>query len=325
MAYKAKVVLDSVSYRYSKHRLTTFEITFPRIVLAEVVTHRNNSDSWGFEIAERSTTADISKNSASSRAIPIERMIKAVQDDPYIPERFSKAGKGMQGDGWLEGDDHEMAVEAWLRARDQAIVSAGVLLSIGAHKQEANRLLEPWAWVTQIVTATEWPNFFALRCHKAAAPAFQKIARLMYLRMRESEPRGLENNQWHLPMVDEKISDNFRFQIPAAMLDAGSFQISDIPEEIQFSAARCAWVSYENHARESTPEAMKATFARLFAEVPVHASPIEHQATPMPGWLPYDYRRSNLNGWFQARKLVANEKLMEFNPSDEEVASWGLT
>ena len=32
------------------------------------------------------------------------------------------------------------------------------------HKQWVNRLLEPYMWHTVIVTATEWENFFALRC-----------------------------------------------------------------------------------------------------------------------------------------------------------------
>jgi len=77
-------------------------------------------------------------------------------------------------------------------------------MNIGIHKQHANRLLEPWMWVTQVVTSSRWDNFFALRCHKAAHPAFQKIARMMFLARRKSTPQVLDYCQWHLPFVPIK-------------------------------------------------------------------------------------------------------------------------
>lgn len=320
--YRADVICHSISPR--RHELLSFVIEFPRKVLAEVVTHRCNYDQWGYEevsFSERTTTPDISKNSGSSRAIPYIRLLKKIETDPYIPERFSKDGRGMQGHGWLEGEDHTWAVAKWLEARDAAIKYAGHLWAMGVHKQDVNRLLEPWAWVTQVVTATKegLNNFFALRCHKDADPAFQKIARLMFLAARKSTPTTLDYNEWHLPFIKPEEKDGFKW--------TPNVYHQELPDLLQFSAARCAWVSYENHNKDGTAEQMKATFQRLVGQIPRHASPLEHQGSPMHASWEAAYRHlcSNLHGWIQARKLLKDEKITEFNPSDEEIASWGLS
>jgi hypothetical protein len=359
MAYHAKVLAHSEGP--DGQELFTVEARFPRIVLAEVVTHRTCRDEFGpFELTsgERTTTEDISKNSASSRAIPLARMIQAVVEDPFIPERFSAAGKGMQGAGWLEGADHEAAVRRWLRARDHAAEEAMLMVtaadreamldtlprdgatwnfvadahagapfpgpSVSVHKQDVNRLLEPFAWVTQVLTADRggWSNFFALRCDAAAHPAFQRVARMIYLRYRASPPELLGHGEWHLPFVPRGQRAGFRY---APGTGATKIPPAAVPDPIQFSAARCAWVSYENHDRDGTSEQMRATFRRLVGARPLHASPVEHQGTPWPAaaFLPDEWR-SNLRGWVQARKLLAGERTDEYRPSDEEVASWGL-
>lgn len=347
MAYECRIERDSTSPRGD--RLTTFVITFPRIVLAETVTHRMVDDTWGVEFAERSTTDDVSKNSASSRAIPLARMVQKVFDDPYVPERFSANGKGMQGHGWLEGKDHKLAVHQWLAARRDAAFRALMLTSIpdripiieglrgeakqrlgwcshekgpsvSVHKQDVNRLLEPWLWVTQVVTSSRWDNFFALRCHEAAHPALRHIARLMFLARRKSRPEELEHGQWHLPFVPHSQQKTFEWSPPAfSILESAD----DLPDLIKHSTARCAWISYEDHDRDGSPEAMLRTFARLFRDVPKHASPCEHQATPRPPGL--NTHASNLVGWIQARKLIPLEAITDYDPTPEEIASWGLS
>lgn len=321
MGYHVKILKSSVAAGVPG--LTTVEARFPRKVLAEVVTHRLCRDSLGVtevSLPERTATEDLSKNSASSRAIPVERMIQSVLDDPYIPERFSRAAKGMQSDGWLEGQAHEDAVRTWLMGRDMAVWHARVLLSLGAHKQEANRLLEPYAWITQIITADDrgWNNFFALRCHKDAEPAFQKIARMIYLARRRAPMDLLEPGDWHAPFVADLV------HWPVTAVPGVTLDPMNVPPLIRASAARCAWVSYENHDRESTQGAVDRTYMRLCGASPVHASPLEHQAMYCgPAGVPECWR-SNLRGWLQLRKLIRGERSDEYNPSDEEVASWGL-
>lgn len=68
--------------------LATLEVTFPRIVLAEFNTHRML---YGPE--ETAGTEFFSRNSASSRAIPVKRMIAAVTERPYLPQSWGKNQK----------------------------------------------------------------------------------------------------------------------------------------------------------------------------------------------------------------------------------------
>jgi thymidylate synthase ThyX len=317
--YRARVERDSVSPGGS--RLTTVVVEFPRSVLAEVVTHRLCSDSWndGVSLCERTTTKDMSKNSGSSRAIPFARMVAKVDADPYMPQ-WTVNQKGMQG----EAADPQAAEKAdvfWKAARNQMVWHAKSLHEMGIHKQDANRLLEPWAWIVQVITATDrgWGNFFSLRCHKDAHPAFQRIARMIYLARRQSVPVPLKPGQWHLPFVplSDQMSLNWR-------ADLGPDE--PVPELLKFSAARCGWTSYENHEKDGSPAAMLGTWERLVGGVPKHASPMEHQGTPLGKHFQeaYPALRSNLDGWLQLRKLLPQECLPEFTPSDAEVAGWGI-
>lgn len=145
---KAEIVADSVNG--FGNRLTTMVVTFPRFILAELNTHRM-----------------FSRNSASSRAIPFEKMLKSVQENPFIPIAWQKDHKGMQGTAyWTEPEANERHKNIWLRSLNETIDHAKLLNQLGVTKQLCNRLLEPFMWHTVIVTATEWENFFALRCPK---------------------------------------------------------------------------------------------------------------------------------------------------------------
>lgn len=310
--YRVKVERHSVGPRGQS--LATFVIEFPRVVLAETVTHRLVSDSWG-SICERTTTPDVSKNSASSRAIPHARFMEKIAADPYMPA-WTGAKGGMQGDPLAPGAT-DAADRIWLAARDSMIGFAGQLNAAGVHKQDSNRLLEPWAWVTQIVTATGegWANFFMLRCHEMAHPAFRKIARLMFLALRESKPDTLEPGQWHLPFVPREEALAVRFHPPVAPL--GHWQ--EIPQILRRSPARCAWVSYENHEKDATDAAVDRTCERLVGSRPVHSSPFEHQGTPGED---DDPRAGNLWRWVQLRKLLEAERARVYDPLPSEIEAW---
>jgi hypothetical protein len=303
----------------------TFVIAFPRRVLAEAVTHRRNSDIWGdLEVSwcERNTTPDISKNSASSRAVPFPKMLEKIRSDPFDP-MWTENRRGMQGDP-LDADKRALADDVWRYAREEACVRASQLHSLGVHKQDCNRLLEPYAWVTQAVTSSRWDNYFALRCDEAAEPHLRHIARMMYLHRRKSTPTPLSFGQWHLPFVPPERQRQLFFEPSYTLLVRGDK--IDVPDLIKHSAARCAWVSYESHDKDGSDEAMMSTFDRLTAHSPVHASPTEHQATPLPP----DWGRElptlagNLPGWLQHRKLVPNESVARREFGDEELASWGM-
>ena len=168
MPISARVILDSI--QPEGVRLTTLVARIPKPIQAEFNTHREASRGDG-QLAD---WLDLSRNSASSRAIPVEKMIWSVQDDPYIP-RFTKNQKGMQGVP-MEGPDLEEARAAWLAARDEAIDNVRWLLALEVHKQDANRLIEPFMHVDVVVSSVAWANFHAQRIHPMAHPAMQDIA-----------------------------------------------------------------------------------------------------------------------------------------------------
>lgn len=158
---EAKIVADSISPQ--GHRITTMLLTFPRFILAELNTHRM-----------------FSRNSASSRAIPFEKMVKMVEEDPFIPIAWQKDHKGMQGNEYFTDKDTYQIVSGkdrdrnylreiktdWLHGVYKSVSVAKNLNAMGVTKQLCNRLLEPFMWHTVLVTATEWENFFELRCPK---------------------------------------------------------------------------------------------------------------------------------------------------------------
>lgn len=145
---KAKIIADSKNPQGD--RITTMEVTFPRFILAEFNTHRM-----------------FSRNSASSRAIPFEKMVKSVQENPCIPIAWQKDHAGMQGSEYITNqEDINKCISTHLSARDLAVEFAKTQNRNEVTKQLCNRLLEPFMWHTVIVTATEWENFFTLRCPK---------------------------------------------------------------------------------------------------------------------------------------------------------------
>lgn len=268
MAYSAKIIADSIPEEGGT-RLTTMEVTFPRMVLAEFNTHRM-----------------FSRNSASSRAIPVEKQIQRVMEDPFIPVHFGANQSGMQAEAELEGKDRWLAETQWLLARDSAVGHVRQLLEIGLHKQITNRILEPFMWHTVIVTATEWSNFFALRAHEDAQPEIRTIAETMKALYNISEPKKLEHWEWHLPFIQEEEYN-------------GKFEFTDEAKKI--SAARCARVSYLTHDGKRDLEADLQLYERLVSGG--HMSPLEHVAQPLlgPAW------SGNFYGWVQFRKFIPGE------------------
>lgn len=266
----AKVIADSVS-RGGK-RITTLELQYPRFIHGEVMTHRV-----------------FSRNAMSSRAIPVAKMIKQVRDEPVIPLHWGANQPGMQAKDEVPYPVMLTAIETWRMAAHHAATAAQSLSDLGVHKQVANRLLEPFQWMRAIVTATEWDNFFALRDHPDAEPHFQILAKEIRKQMDRSLPvlrPGYPNEQigWHLPYV----SDDER-------------QTYDVDTLCKVSAARCARVSYLTHDGENPKiDADLALYERLVGSVPMHASPIEHQAH---AWVAETPLSGNFVGWVQYRKM----------------------
>jgi thymidylate synthase ThyX len=292
MGYDAKILADSISP--AGHRLTTFEVTFPRIVLAEFNTHRM-----------------LSRNSASSRAIPVEKRIAQVEADPFVPAAFGKNQKGMQAEAVLAHEDSVLADRTWREAMQDSVMHASALARLGVHKQLANRLLEPFSWHTVICTATDWENFFNLRCHPNAQPEIRTVAEMMRELYREHAPVPV-GNAWHLPLVNGDDIEQY----------LGQWDVL-----AKLSAARCARVSYLTHDGKRDPQADLDLYEKLTTNG--HMSPLEHPARPMTEhelglfsqfraewrrkeWIPSVPNSNylgNFNGWVQLRKLIPGESV----------------
>jgi len=242
----------------------------PRLVLAEFNTHRA-----------------FSRNSASSRAIPVERQLAKVREDPFIPVRFPVNKPGMSADDYVSpGEDgYDSLVGAWLEARDHAVDSAENLMRAGVHKQVANRLLEPFMWHTVIVSATEWDNFFTLRISEFAQPEIRAAAEAMRDAMAQSTPASVS---WHLPLVDD---DDLTLE-----------------QKIKCSVARCAAVSYDRHLERDIDKELKR-YDLLASNG--HLSPFEHVAYPTRG-----ADKGNFRGWRQVRWFIERG-------SEPPFALWG--
>lgn len=293
MAYSAKVILKTrPNKKVSSKVITTLEVTLPRIVLAEFNTHRA-----------------FSRNSASSRAIPVEKQIAKVLEDPFIPEYWGKNQKGMQAAIEINTDDQEKAKALWLNARDNAVKQAQDLLKIGVHKQLTNRLLEPFMWQTIIVTATDWDNFYALRRSPDAQPEIKKAADMMFS---VDQNTNSDERTFHTPLVIGYDEDEINEAFIANKLVAKSYNQALLIQML-ISSGRCARVSYLTHDGKRDPQADIDLAEKLMSAG--HMSPFEHAAcwSDNPEFVisqlnPNAVTASNFSGgWLQFRKLLPNE------------------
>lgn len=245
MSYSVEILADS---SYMKKRLTTLCVEMPRFILAEFNTHRV-----------------FSRNSASSRAIPVEKRIAMLMSDPFIPEAFEMNKRGMQGGDVLDPIAQARAKQIWLEAMAAAIKHAKDLAGIGVHKQWANRIIEPYAWHKVIVSSTEWKNFLRLRKHRTAQPEIRVLANMMEEALNGNKPELLEPGDWHLPMIgEEDYAMAMKPEIDYLWL-------------AKLSVARCARVSYLTHDRQVIDrEADVSLHNTLLTDG--HMSPFEHQA-----------------------------------------------
>jgi thymidylate synthase ThyX len=274
--FKATVVAGSQHPEKSKP-LFTMVLEYPRFIHAEFMTHRH-----------------FSRNAMSSRAVPVSKVIDQVRTNPAMPIHWGVNRPGMQAREELTGDDLAAVKWGWLRAAENAAEVADQMMELGAHKQVANRILEPFQIMKTIVTATEWSNFFELRRHEDADPNIHHLADLMFEAQAEYPLQTLNYGEWHLPFIsaDER-----------ATLDLETLK--------QISVARCARVSYLTH-EGTVPVVEKdvALYRLLVGARPLHASPAEHQATPdkpfCSGW-DKEHQHGNLVGWVQHRKLIEED------------------
>ena len=299
---KATIIADSVSPEGV--RLTTFEIEYPRFILAELNTHRM-----------------LSKNSASSRAIPSKSLHEHILQHPARPIFWGKNQPGMKAKEALEPDFAERASRLWDAAIHSSILYSGEMASLGLHKQIANRPVELGMTMKTVVSGTEWNNLWHLRDHEDAQPEFAALAKAMRAEYNNITPVLLNPGEWHLPYIDayKSITGNALCYFNQ---DGEKLSLEDARI---ISASCCAQVSYRKS--DDNIDKARKIYKQLIESTPAHASPVEHQATPMPTrYATGEYSRDwpegishqdrdgnywsgNFKGWIQFRKLIPNEQL----------------
>jgi thymidylate synthase ThyX len=294
---EAHIVADSISPQGK--RLTTFKLRYPRFIHAEFMTHRV-----------------ISRNASSSRAVPVRKLLEEVRSKELKakPVLWGSNIPGMQAGEELSGDALEKVQDLWNEAANEAAYYAEKLQEYGLHKQWANRLLEPFSHINVLATATEWDNFFGLRLHKDAQPEMHTLALAMWQEYETQVSSELLPGQWHLPFVSTVECarlDEIMLESERKVNPFGPYELA-----IKVSVARCARVSYESFetGKRSRVEEDLKLYERLMAGLndptqPLHASPTEHQATPIgPGAGSHESgQQGNFVGWRQYRKMLPGE------------------
>lgn len=256
----ARVIADSISE--SGHRITTFEIEYPRFIHGELMTHRM-----------------LSKNSSSSRAIPVIKMLNQIEDNMAVPIYWGKNKSGMQAVEEVQGLEKDMSQLEWKNAYYRAKESVEWMVETpNLHKQVPNRLSEPFQMMKVVITGTDWDNFFNLRIHPDSQPEICMLAYKMYKSMEDSEPQLLHDGEYHTPYVKA-----LRDETGSIFYYDNDDNYLTLAEAIKISAASCASVSYRTEGM--TLEKADKIFDMLINAEVIHASPFEHLATPID----YDY------------------------------------
>ena len=291
MTISAKVI------QASRHALTgtvgwTFEVVFPNIILAEVLTHRV-----------------FSRNTSSSRALPIEKVISAVINDPFVPAYVGANKKGMQAGEELTGWRRNAFNFVWHSAKWAAIGATWALSKLGVHKQVANRLLHPFMHTRMVITTTDLNNFFHLRYHPDAEPHIRDLAITMYnafLMYPENEIEIIDVGEWHVPYIERTRTEDGTL---IYFDDDDPFKSSLTEAEAKaISAARCASTSYKTvDGKTMTLDRALDLADKLIKADVVHASPFEHIFTVFKKLKPK--QKSNLRDFLQYRKTLPNESV----------------
>lgn len=319
----AKIVADSVSP--DGKRITTYELEYPRFIHSEFMTHRL-----------------FSRNAASSRAIPVPKMIENIEKNTAMPIHWGANQPGMKADnentkpvyleqlGYFDQSGFQKLAhgavgreEAWNEGMYYATFIAKAFHEAGYHKQIVNRLLEPFQFIKVVCTATEYDNFFWLRNHKDAQPEIKELARCMWEALSVSKPNNLRNDEWHIPYVESKRSFTTSEQLFYIQSENSMIWL-DLENALKVSASCCAQVSYR--LMDNSFEKAIKIYDMLVNSKPVHASPFEHQAKVMDDETDLDtegvtgynkrlgYYSGNFFGWVQHRQLIEDNACWDYEP-----------
>jgi len=287
--YSLITVLDTKLGESKNERVSTFILRYPRYVHAEQLRHRV-----------------ISRNASSSRARSVRSTLREVMENPVIP-LFTVNQKGMGG-RFADKETREHLIAGWLRGRDRAVASVLELLVspaifdtygtdsnvaahweeilddyyangydgngelkegyLSAHKQNFNRIIEPYSQFEEVVTSTYWDNYLNLRVHADAQPEIMASAILVQKALELSTPK---ERTIHLPFIAEADYPSAEQWVNGEITWNG-----DVKSVFLRSSAEAAQISYNDKSKAARATASASLGERLFESH--HLSPFEHPA-----------------------------------------------
>jgi hypothetical protein len=274
-------VVEASQSQQTGQKLITFVCKYWRPIHSEVLTHR-----------------DFSRNASSSRAIPTAKLLEQIRNQPAGPVFWGKNMPGMQAaeecNAKIKHPTLGIMVSrelAWETMANEAADWAQAWADAGYHKQIVNRIIEPFSFITVVITATSWDNFYALRAHADAQPEIQDVAETMLKIVGDVPVRIIDSMDfsdqaaWHLPFVS--IAERHEHAVPVLLA---------------MSAARSARTSYLTHDKKNPSwEQDEFLYRRLVESKPLHASPLEHQGMNSGE---NERNRNFTGGWVQHRDFL---------------------
>jgi hypothetical protein len=215
-----------------------------------------------------------------------------------------------------------------------AITTANWMDANGVHKQNAARYLETFQNIRIVLTSTEWENWDWLRIDAAAQPEIQELAIAMKAARDAAEPMKLDAGEYHVPFVERNrnVAGKLEYftkeevKVGGAVL-ADIFNQVDLKTAIDISMSCCAQVSYRK--LDNSAEKAEDIIPKLFGGKKIHASPAEHQATPIDAkfhgkapklplqvimaslpagvnaiGIDLQFRSGNFTNWIQQRQII---------------------
>ena len=188
------------------------------------------------------------------------------------------------------------------------------------HKQNAGRYLEPFQNIKIVLTATEWENWDWLRIHEDAQGEIADLAEAIKQARDTADIMDLNPGEYHVPYVERSRTDDDMGVLEYFVPDGeGSGNYVNVDQAKDVSSSVCAQISYRKaDYAMSKAEKMKGM---LVDGHKVHASPFEHQATPIPEFewhatsewpegvthmrRDYQFGSGNFVNWIQNRQMVA--------------------
>lgn len=317
----SKVIADSIN-EYG-NRITTFQLRYPRWIHAEGRTHRHlrvgedefditDLHDWEQRTPSFMEDPTLSRNASSSRAIPVERLIQDVLDDPAVPMFWGANQRGMQAGAQCNEsvyllspnlDDFNAEIDhgtSW----DYNFYGDGYNLEKEVDEGEGS---DYTLYAHELSREDAWRE--AMYRMIDVARGFDKAGYHKQIINRLLEPFSHINvvctaTEWtnfyglrrhdaaepHIHLLADRMFESQQASTPR-LLKRGEWHLPYVSDEQletygltaakKLSVACCASVSYKTvDGDPMTPERALSLHDKLVSAHPLHASPAEHQATP---------------------------------------------